>query len=98
MAKKLKIWNGGALVIKGHKAKRIQHIYICAYSQADASDIINEYNGTTNININHKPEISKYFNAGTWGNRMKGITPERGMWFEIGERPYMSDNKFERVI
>lgn len=83
MAKELKIWNGRGgciwerqlpIELQGHRA---YHIYIAAYSVADACRLINEVNG---YERNNAQEIKVYFSKGCWGNNMEGITPERGIW------------------
>jgi hypothetical protein len=82
MAKELKIWNGRSCIweaklpeeLRGHRS---YHMYIAAYSVADASRLINEFNG---YERNYAQEIKIYFSKGCWGNSMEGITPERGIW------------------
>lgn len=54
------------------------HIYIGAYSIADACRICGELTGRPS---NHYiREINEYFSKGCWGNSMDGVTPERGAW------------------
>lgn len=96
MAKELKLWNGRGLVLNTSKLKqfipiddsdrnarynRDVHMFIAAYSVADAVRLINEFNGYEG---NHSSEIKEYFSKNCWGNRMEGITPERGIWVTEG--------------
>jgi hypothetical protein len=62
------------------------HIYICAYSKADAARILQELGGGTEGMWLR--EINEYFSVGCWGNLMDGVARERGAWV-IGdhERP-----------
>jgi hypothetical protein len=66
MAKKLKIWNGRGA---GKKYQR-GHIYVAAYSQKHAAELINE---ACNAWITPH-EISKYYSP-CWGTKMDGIEP-----------------------
>ncbi len=65
------------------------HIYIAAYSVADACRICNEVVG---YESNWRNEINIYFSKGCWGRLMDGIEPERGAW--VSEHRY---DKPERV-
>jgi len=67
--KPLKCWNGNW---KGNGS----HIYVCAYSRADAGRLLVEY-GASSRGIDKY--IKDYF-AECWGHAMDGITPERGVW------------------
>lgn len=84
--KTLKIWNG-----RGYHA-RGDHIYIAAYSRADAARLYCEgeakVRGITRPDFIDKRslgqanrEIKEYFADGCWGIHMDGITPERGLWY-----------------
>ena len=67
-----------------------QHIYIAAYSKADAARILNGLQEHINGDWHGwLYEINKYFNKGVWGNKMDGIKPERGAWVteSYGTRP-----------
>lgn len=83
-ARELKLWNGRCYcVLPGSKWKKngeTGHVYVAAYSMADARRVCVEAGlfdpGAT--------EVSKYWNAGAWGNSMDGITPERGVWLQYG--------------
>lgn len=67
MAKKLKIWNG-----RGAGTKyRNGDIYVAAYSQKHAAEIISEATGAW-VTIS---EIRNYYHADSWGDSMKGIEP-----------------------
>ena len=59
-----------------------QHIYIAAYSKADAARILNEIEPFSWRAWLY--EINKYFSVGCWGNRMDGIVPQRGAWVTKG--------------
>lgn len=80
MSRKLKFWNG--------RWGRNQHAYVAAYSQADAVALINSV--TNNQFTLH--EIQKYWSP-CWGNPMKGVTPERGLWVETDNRVPVRVNK-----
>ena len=89
--KTLKLYNG--------RFDRRDHIFIAAYSNADAARIlvqayakVNGYGARSNM-IN---EINVYFNKGSWGNSMEGITPERGAWVQDGK--FGSEHKITRII
>jgi hypothetical protein len=81
--RKLKIWNGRGYCAENHDDPRWvhrdqQHIYICAYSRADAGRVIEEYCGS-------KPpdsELKVYFSE-CWGNYMDGIEQVRGLWVQF---------------
>jgi hypothetical protein len=71
-----------------------QYIYIAAKNKTDAARLMlqaNEGRGTVGAMLY---EINNYFSVGCWGNSMKDITPERGVW--IAEDNYGSIP--ERVI
>ena len=63
-----------------------QHIYVAAYSKADAVRICSELSGHSRGWIS---EINNYFSIGCWGNAMTGITPERGAW--ISDKGYSAE-------
>ena len=65
------------LIIMNGSWKGRQHIYIAAYSKADAARICTELSGYSRGWIN---EINNYFSIGCWGNAMDGIKIERGAW------------------
>ena len=69
--KTLKLWNGRSPV------RDYAHVYIAAYSQADAIRLLEEYNGHSTRGI--QTEFKVYY-AKCWGNKMKDVTPERGIW------------------
>lgn len=81
MIRKLKLWNGRDWDCRGH-------LYVCAYSQKDAVDLLNQayrkirgYENRPDINPTTLCEIRKYWNSKGWGRSMDGITPERGVWW-----------------
>lgn len=76
MARKLKIWNGrwvGSIPM---------HIYICAHSVKDINVLLEEL-GLVEVS---QSEIKNYWHSGCWGNSMKGIEPERGVWLQRSDR------------
>lgn len=87
MAKELKIWNGrGYCCVKPDDplfANRRPNLsvkgYVAAYSRADARRVIEEYTGRNPGDT----ELRDYWQEGSWGNKMSGITPERGLWVSI---------------
>jgi hypothetical protein len=88
MAKELKIWNGRGVILNKSKlpphvlfGRGDTHLYICAYSKADAARLINQFNGYEGDNArNYNSELTVYFSAGCWGIVMDGIERERGLW------------------
>ena len=56
------------------------HAYVAAYSRADAARVITEALGYEPRGILN--ELKVYWSQGTWGDHMKGITPERGIWVQ----------------
>ena len=79
--KTLKLYNGGDWRHRGG------HLYIAAYSLADAVRLSNEayrkfkgYEDHPDINYTSNDYARKYWNKGCWGIYMDGITPERGVW------------------
>lgn len=71
MAKgKLKFWNG--------RWFKHQHLYIAAYSQADAVAVVTEVFPKARFTLY---EIQVYF-SNCWGNAMEGVEPERGVWVQ----------------
>ena len=78
--KKLKIWNGRTNNCKGH-------LYVAAFSQKDACDLVNEayrkekgYVDRSDIAPYSLNEVRNYWHPNCWGTAMDGITPERGVW------------------
>lgn len=53
------------------------HAFVAAYSAADAVRLIEEFNGGW---PKAAGELRSYWSKGQWGNRMSGVTPERGIW------------------
>jgi hypothetical protein len=70
---KLKLWNG--------RWFKHQHLYIAAYSQKDAVGVVAEVFPTARFTLH---EIQTYFSP-CWGNSMKGVTPERGVWVQTDD-------------
>ena len=88
MARQLKLWNGRSWCCHKHDDPTWAgigpdgaSIYAAAYSRADLRRLIAEYSerdpGET--------ELRDYWNAGSWGNAMEGVSPDRGLWM-IAER------------
>jgi len=82
MARKLKIWNGRDWDCRGG------HLFVCAYSVKDAVDLSNQayrkikgLESREDIRVTTAGEIKTYWSAGCWGLDMKGVVPERGMWW-----------------
>lgn len=71
VGKSLKLWNG--------RIYNYEHGYIAARSVADAVRVAQEHLPLAQITPH---EIKVYWHANAWGNRMIGITPERGLWAE----------------
>ena len=65
--RKLKLWNGGYFSSR--------HVYVCAYSQADAVKLFRELKMFVTL-----ATIREYWHAGAWGHMMTGIPKERGVW------------------
>ena len=94
MSKELKIWNGrGWNMRRPVDGKGVEHVYVAAYSRADAVRLINQAAGYSAVN---DAEIKNYFSDGCWGNPMDGITPERGVW--VTRRESRRREKPERLI
>lgn len=86
--KKLKIWNGrgwgttrydtnGQRMFDPTGRIWCDHIYVCAHSIAEAVKIVNEAAGYTAVSPH---EVNVYWNKNCWGNPMRDITPEVGVW------------------
>ena len=62
------------------------HVYVAAYSVADAYRMLAEVSG---YNRGWRHEINVYFSKGLWGNSMDGIELERGVWVQgnYNEKP-----------
>lgn len=86
----LLLWNGGASSCRkpgdplwmGVRTNSYHHAYVAAKSRADARRVIAEYCG-------HAPgdhELKTYWSP-CWGVSMDGITPERGLWLDMGQGP-----------
>lgn len=89
MAKSLKLYNG-RLTLKQVSG----HGYIAANSAADAIRILDQVVGGRG----NRTEITKYWSHGAWGNSMKGITPERGLWFVENDLRYQPGVKPRRIL
>jgi hypothetical protein len=89
MGKKLKFWNG-----RGHGKYNKGHIYVAAYSQKQASELVSiacyDCGGSLSLN-----EIREYY-SDCWGNSMDGITPtEPGVW--VTEKQFSKETPIKVV-
>ena len=87
--KKLKIYNGrgwggrrydkdGKFIPDPTGIKYCDHAYVCAYSRAHVVRLINQARGLSDqTTVN---ELKVYWSEGHWGDAMKGIEPEIGVW------------------
>lgn len=66
------------------------HIYVAAYSVADARRVCVE----AGVKDPGAYEISKYWSEGSWGNLMAGIPVSRGIWVIYGH--HGAPEKLER--
>jgi hypothetical protein len=73
--KTLKFWNG--------RWENRQHIYIAAYSQADAIRMIEEWLGRKPRGI--ETEFRVYYSP-CWGNTMESVAKERGIWVGVANQ------------
>ena len=91
MAKQIKVWNGRAYCCKNWSDPRwfknhfgADCAFVAAYSREDARRVIEEYCGK-------KPSVAELrdYWSPCWGNPMKGVEPERGLWiqFEHTQKP-----------
>jgi len=90
MAKKLNRWNGRATDWAINN-KKVQRIYIGAFSRADASRALKEAGylyGTDS-------ELKNYFSE-CWGNSMDGINLDRGVWVSFSG--HSSKEVIERIL
>ena len=71
----LKLFNGRGG--KGWRQTPYESLYIAAKSRADAARLLSEVFGRT-VEFWQK-EVKIYWSE-CWGNPMKEITPERGIW------------------
>lgn len=78
--KKLKFWNGRPYGVLPQNQWKDRHIYIAAYSIADARRLCAEVGRDPGQN-----EFKEYF-ANCWGNAMNEVNPERGVWYVEGHR------------
>jgi hypothetical protein len=83
MARQLKLWNGRPYGVLPRGEWKDAHIYVAAYSAADARRVCLE----AGLYDPGAREISEYWNAGCWGNSMYSVTPERGVWIGHGRNP-----------
>lgn len=85
---KLKLWNG-----RGDYRKLDGHLYVCATSKREAIKLL-VLAGMAAINLY---EMNNYW-SDTWGLVMKGITPEKGVWFVHKDDEHKSDAKPRRIV
>lgn len=86
MKPKLKIWNG--------RWERDQHVYVAAYSKADAARLVIACLGYEPRGL--RGEIDNYWSPDCWGDAMDGVEPERGIWV-VKER-FRSTRQRRRLI
>jgi hypothetical protein len=55
---------------------RTEHVYICAWSKADAVRVMHEA-GFERFTLS---ELNVYYAKGCWGDAMEGVKHERGVW------------------
>ena len=77
--RKVKIWNGTA---RRPKSRDYVSVYVGAYSMKHAAELLTE-NG---FGWHTASTIKNWFSP-TWGNPMKGIEPEVGIWITAGSGP-----------
>lgn len=75
-AKRLKIWNG-----RGGNWREVEYVYVCASSQRDAVTLVTQAGHPMMTQY----ELRVYWQEGCWGNPMKGIKQERGVWVQRGD-------------
>lgn len=75
MTKLLKFWNGRPYGIFPQGEWKNAHANIAAYSRADAQRVCIE----AGMRDPGAAELKNYFSE-CWGNDMRGVTPERGLW------------------
>ena len=78
MASELKLWNGRTYSVLAGSCRSGAHLYIAAYSVADARRVCVE----AGFNDPGASEINTYWSKGAWGNAMNGVPVERGIWIQ----------------
>jgi hypothetical protein len=78
--KQLKIWNGRPYGVLPSSQWKGTHIYVAAYSVADVQRLC----GELGLHIPSRNEITEYWSKNCWGDSMKGIPVERGVWMTEG--------------
>lgn len=79
MVKTLRFWNGRPYGVLPHSEWKDAHIFIAAYSIADARRVCVE----AGYGDPGYQEIKEYWSE-CWGNRMAEVKPERGLWVTHG--------------
>lgn len=77
--RKVKVWNGTA---RPHGQREYVHVYIGAYNMKHAAELLTD-NG---FGWHTAGTIKNWFSP-VWGNSMKGIEPEVGIWTTPGSGP-----------
>ena len=98
--KKLKIFNGRDWKCRGG------HLYVAAYSVKDAAELssaayrkINNIEDRLDFSITSISEVNVYWSKGCWGTTMKGIVPERGVWWQKKSHGGTEDDrKVKRIL
>lgn len=70
------------------------HLWVAAYSKADAVRLLQE-GGYETMTIR---EFNIYWSKGCWGTPMDGIAIERGVWFQPDDKAGHGEGKPIRVI
>ena len=77
--RKLKLFNGRDWDCRGG------HLYVAAYSMADAARLASEAYQKLHPGITWEAtsisEVKVYWSKGQWGTSMSGVEPERGVWW-----------------
>lgn len=90
VGRRLQMWNGRGNTLRnsddsiwaGVRLNAYSCAYVAAYSRADARRVIAEYLGRDIGDA----EIRDYWHP-CWGNDMRDVVPERGLWLDVGKGP-----------
>jgi hypothetical protein len=82
MPRKLRIWNG-----RGDYRKFPGHFYVCATTKKRAVELVTQA-GRAFFSMR---ELNEYWSE-LWGNPMKGVTPEEGVWY-VNPEEHLSSKK-----
>ena len=99
--KTIKLFNGSDWYHRGG------HLYVGAYSVADAARLLHEAHGVAmgryleigKLDIGRNTRwINTYFGKDCWGDAMDGIKPERGVWWGKGLAGGHCEDKPRRLL